>query len=172
LLKKKKCLFNCCKKNIAFLFTHFSNFHYLILHTYIRTHSTPSYVCTYTQYSFMRMYVHTVLLHTYVRTHSTPSYVCTYTQYSFMRMYVHTVLLHAYVRTHSTPAYVCTYTQYSCIRMYVHTVLLHIFHLYVYVHVYIHTLWNLSKPNTLGTKKVQFREVYGLERFYMYGKYM
>ena len=30
----------------------------------------------------------------------------------------------------------------------------------------------LSKPNTLGIKeKARFREVYGLERFYMYSKY-
>ena len=39
----------------------------------------------------------------------------------------------------------------------------------------MHTIYmqcNFSKPNTLGTKEmVQFREVFGLERFCMYSKY-
>ena len=41
-----------------------------------------------------------------------------------------------------------------------------------YVQLYTVLQCNLSKPNTLGTKEtVWFREVSGLEGFYMYSKY-
>jgi hypothetical protein len=42
---------------------------------------------------------------------------------------------------------------------------------FVTVHV-VNVQFNLSKPNTLGTKEeVWFRDVSELERFYMYSKY-